>query len=86
MGLIIFINFFFYKLFIFQIQPKVHSKGATGVSNFTRVEGVKQIGSEPSTSFPGTSTQSLNEKPWKKHHNAKKKEKLRRQYKDHDAD
>jgi hypothetical protein len=47
---------------------------------------VKQIGSESSTSFPGTSTQSLNEKPWKKHHNAKKKEKLRRQYKDHDAD
>lgn len=74
------------KEFFTKIQPKAHSKGPTAVSNFTRVEGVRQIGSESSTSLPSTSTQSLNEKPWKKHHNVKKKEKLRRQYKDHDAD
>lgn len=74
------------KEFFKKADPKVHSKGVTAVSNFARVQGVRQIGSESSSSSLGNSTQSVNEKPWKKHHNSKKREKLRRIYREHDAD
>ncbi|XP_063410165.1 large subunit GTPase 1 homolog [Mytilus trossulus] len=70
-------------------QHKAHSMGVTGVSNFARVQGVTQISSDSNIATPSSSSssvQTLNEKPWKKHNNTKKREKLRRVYKDHDDD
>ncbi|CAG2214601.1 LSG1 [Mytilus edulis] len=70
-------------------QHKAHSMGVTGVSNFARVQGVTQISSDSNIASPSSSSssvQTLNEKPWKKHNNTKKREKLRRVYKDHDDD
>lgn len=72
--------------FFTKSQPKAHSKGVTGVSNFARVQGVTQISSDSNIASPSSSVQTLNEKPWKKHNNTKKREKLRRVYKDHDDD
>lgn len=58
----------------------MRSKGVVGVSNMARAQGQMS-----NTNSPMSSTQTLNEKPWKKHHNTRKREKLRRLYKDQDC-
>ena len=65
---------------LFQMTSQAHSRGVRGVQNFSRSEGLRQISSSGAASSPQSSQLSLSEKPWKKHHNKGKKEKLRRIY------
>ena len=52
-----------------QMESRIGSKGVHGVKDFARRDGF--------TSHHSSSAE-LNSKPWKKHKNGKKKEKLRR--------
>lgn len=63
----------FDKSYFGQNDMKAHSKGVHGITGYTRV-------SSDYTTHCGDSSTSLNSKPWKKHHNKNKKEKLRRVY------
>ncbi|KAK3105322.1 hypothetical protein FSP39_022517 [Pinctada imbricata] len=71
--------------FFRKTESSIHSKGVKGVPKFVRSEGLQQIGQSP-YGTPCSSMQSLTGKPWKKHNNRRKKEKLRRIYKEHDED
>ncbi|XP_033764098.1 large subunit GTPase 1 homolog [Pecten maximus] len=72
--------------FFAKADPKIHSKGSRNVPNYVRIEGLTQVGAGSSvessqTSSPYGSMQTLNmEKPWKKHNNRGKKEKLRKTF------
>ncbi|XP_069121992.1 large subunit GTPase 1 homolog [Argopecten irradians] len=74
------------KEFFAKAEPKIHAKGSRNVQNFLRSEGLSQVGAGSSVessrnSSPYGSMQSLVvEKPWKKHHNRGKKEKLRKTF------
>ncbi|XP_064460567.1 large subunit GTPase 1 homolog [Ornithodoros turicata] len=61
------------KDFFKKRESQVHSKGKTCITSSAQV---------PSTA--GSSSEVGNSKPWKKHHNTKKREKLRRVYAAHD--
>ena len=62
------------------MEPRVGSKGVGGVVGFTRLEGyVAHHAPETVSQVEGSQT-SLAGKPWKRHNNTKKKEKLRRLY------
>ncbi|XP_060078328.1 large subunit GTPase 1 homolog [Ylistrum balloti] len=69
--------------FFAKAEPKIHAKGSSTVRNYVRIEGLTQVGAGESsrTSSPYGSMQTLVvEKPWKKHHNRGKKEKLRKTF------
>lgn len=68
-----------------QVCVKAHSLGTHRVAGYVRNEGLKQIGSgDAATASVDSSQQSLVGKPWKKHNNHNKKEKLRRVFAHHD--
>jgi large subunit GTPase 1 len=63
-------------------SSKVHSKGIHGITGYTRMSSdhIKHCGTETETNSTVGSSNGLNEKPWKKHNNRNKREKLRRVY------
>ncbi|PVD36894.1 hypothetical protein C0Q70_03885 [Pomacea canaliculata] len=68
-----------------QVCVKAHSLGTHRVAGYVRNEGLKQIRSgDAATASVDSSQQSLVGKPWKKHNNHNKKEKLRRVFAYHD--
>lgn len=75
--------------FFAQRRVKAHIKGPHAGNTSVRTEGLRPAGtsqglsSENSTPFG--SQASVVGKPWKKHNNRNKKEKLRKVYKDHDT-
>ncbi|KAK7093774.1 large subunit GTPase 1 homolog [Littorina saxatilis] len=77
--------------FFDQRKVKAHAIGPRAVRNYVRTEALQQIGAEQGqgdasgASTPHGSQASLVGKPWKKHNNRNKKEKLRRVYADHDC-
>ncbi|KAK7481407.1 hypothetical protein BaRGS_00027363 [Batillaria attramentaria] len=79
------------KEFFAKMTMRGHTQGPRKVSNYARSEGLRQIasadqgeGQASGSSTPCGSQQSLAGKPWKRHNNRNKKEKLRRVYADHD--
>ncbi|XP_046332431.2 large subunit GTPase 1 homolog [Haliotis rufescens] len=73
------------KEFFAKAKMSAHSKGTHGVSKYIRTEGLQQVSAESSqSSTPFSSQTSINTKPWKRHNNKHKKEKLRRIHSDHD--
>ncbi|XP_074655268.1 large subunit GTPase 1 homolog [Tubulanus polymorphus] len=69
--------------FFKKADSKIRSKGINGVADFTRVTDFTAHHSLSTTrdgNSSQSSTQSLNAKPWKKHGNQKKKQKLRRMH------
>ncbi|KAL5014479.1 hypothetical protein ScPMuIL_008749 [Solemya velum] len=71
------------KEFFKKIESGIHSRGVHGVSGYARTSGSMHISSSRGMEMensPNSSMQSLSDKPWKKHNNRKKKEKLRRVY------
>lgn len=74
------------KEFFRKSQSKVHSKGVHGVAGFARAQGVQHVATSSGSEMdsPSSSQSSLTSKPWKKHNNHKKKEKLKKVYSDHD--
>ncbi|CAD5116265.1 DgyrCDS5172 [Dimorphilus gyrociliatus] len=59
-------------------ESRVGSKGVKGVINYTRRDGYSQHHSRGASSVNSSMASGINDKPWKKHGNKKKKEKLRR--------
>lgn len=72
------------------MSVKAHAKGTNAVPDFVRKEGLRQIGAaqsgnqETGSASSASSQQALAGKPWKRHYNRNKKEKLRRVYAEHD--
>jgi len=61
------------------MMSRAGSHGVRGVVGFTRVEGFTQHRSSSDTAAQRTAgAEAANAKPWKRHNNAKKREKLRR--------
>jgi len=58
-----------------QMTSRVGSHGVRGVVGFTRVEGFTAHRSSDTSQY---TVEPSNTKPWKRHNNAKKREKLRR--------
>ena len=58
-----------------QMMSRAGSHGVRGVVDFTRVEGYTM---HRSSETSRSTVQGSNTKPWKRHNNAKKREKLRR--------
>ena len=71
------------SLLIKQENAKIHALGGRNKDGFVRVEGLQQVEDDSSSTY--SSQRSLTGKPWKKHGNRKKKEKLKRQFADHDV-
>lgn len=72
---------------LFQYEPKICSKGKHGVSMYTRKDGFTKHHSAdevPSTADAQSSQASVAGKPWKRHGNRGRRQKLRRVYKDLD--
>lgn len=72
-------------------NAKAHVQGPHAVSNYVRTEALRPVGlgqsqgpSSSEISTPRGSQSSIVDKPWKKHNNRNKKEKLRRVYKELD--
>ena len=78
------------RLFLFQTKVRAHAKGPHAVSDYVRTEGLWQVGlgqgqgQASGASTPEGSQTSVAGKPWKRHNNRNKKEKLRRLYTEHD--
>ncbi|OWF46782.1 large subunit GTPase 1 homolog [Mizuhopecten yessoensis] len=78
------------KEFFAKPAPKIHAKGVRNVKNYTRIEGLNQVGAESSVESSDTSSDHgsmqtlIVDKPWKRHHNRGKKEKLRKTFSHHD--
>ncbi|XP_064642244.1 large subunit GTPase 1 homolog [Lineus longissimus] len=71
------------QAFFAKSQHKVRSKGVHGVEGYKRVEGLATHLSEAAGSEAGSisgSVTTINGKPWKRHNNRQKKEKLRRKH------
>ncbi len=69
----------------FQNESKIGSRGKHGVTGYVRRDGYTHVGagSEPGSAF--SSQASIAGKPWKKHENRRKRDKLRRIHKDLDV-
>lgn len=79
------------KEFFAKMTMRGHAQGPRAVHNYERSEGLRPIGSsgqgegQGSASLtPFSSQQSLSGKPWKRHNNRNKREKLKRVYAEHD--
>jgi large subunit GTPase 1 len=65
--------------FFSQMEPRIRSQGTHGVVGFTRVKGYAGQHHSLETGAPNQlEASSASTKPWKRHNNTKKREKLRR--------
>ncbi|XP_059158529.1 large subunit GTPase 1 homolog [Physella acuta] len=78
------------KEFFEKKKSRIHSKGVGGVKDFVRSDTLKQTSEVSTESLESpmgsqTSISTASSKPWKKHNNRNKKEKLRRLHRDLDV-